>query len=182
MSKINVLLTSIVLLVPVFSFAQVQSAPQPTPSAVQAAAAVTATQSNTAAADSDLHTTIMNAVMQDPRAATLPPAQLQEMINTLENAAKKQGISAETIRQTSGLQSQDTFAQQPVEAINCEGLMRLSCAANQTFGFDGSNLTYTFYLWVLAGICFMLLAVFELRLHRGEWHFLTHHDDGTLKK
>ena len=176
MLKKLVLLSTVHLALPVFAYAQVSSS-----DAQSAAVAKTNTSAN-AASDAELHTTIMNAVMQDPRAASLPPEQLQEMINTLEDAAKTQGIDSQAITETDQTYAPDAAVRSQVDTGNCTGLLRLLCAANSAFGFDGSNPDYTFYLWALAGVCFMLLAIFELRLHRGEWHFLTHNDDGSLKQ
>ena len=121
-------------------------------------AATTSAQSQ-----SDLQTTILTQVMKDPRASSLPPSQLQAIVNSLTTEAQKQSMTSANIEQTLAAQntlSGDATETQPVDSCDSNFL----CNVNQIFGFPSDS-----YSVVFGTVLFLLLCLIVVR------RLLVHH-------
>ena len=129
-------------------------------------AALTAnTFAQTAPADNEMQAAVRMLLLADPRAAGLPQAQLDEMVNALAKAAEKKGLTASEI--TWHPQPVSNFSQSASigEIEHCDQDSIL-CMINEAFGFTGSDARIP----VLLGICsaalvLVLGAMLEIR-HR----------------
>lgn len=100
------------------------------------------------AQSADLKASIRTVLAQDPRAASLPPAQLEEMATILSAQAASQGI---TVRDVAG-----TYEPTPPA---CSGAICILHMLNDT----GALLLLV--LGILAAIAIILAAIHEYKLH-----------------
>lgn len=140
--KILYLLLSSMILVPALVFAQVPS--------------------------EDLRTLIQASVLSDPRAASIPPAQLQGLIDALLSEAQAKNMTSGDIlwrpnqsANVSYSQSGDEVsAQSGVCATGWQGYL---CNFNRVFGFEGDN--YQIPLFMLFVTAFLIAVIWEMILH-----------------
>ncbi len=115
--------------------------------------------------ESALHATVRAEVMKDPRAAAMPAAELEAMIDALAKGAEEQGMTSEDFQQRSN-QPDFVPAPNPREQSSmpaCDGMPQFICTIENSFGFDGSNTIIPVGLLVTSGLLWFLL--YELKHH-----------------
>lgn len=116
----------------------------------------------------DLRNLIQGSVLSDPRTATIPPAQLQGLIDALLAEAQAKNMDSGDIlwrpEQTANVsysQSEDQVTTQtPGCALGWQGYL---CNFNRVFGFEGGN--YQIPLFMLFVSAFLIAVVWEMILH-----------------
>jgi|GEM_PF-1383213 len=118
------------------------------------------------ASDDDLRNTIQNSVLSDPRAANIPPAQLQGLIDSLVAQAQAQHMtSADILQRPQQAATGSTFnGSQSQQGATCPaGWQGYLCNFNQIFGFEGNN--YEIPIFLLVTTAFLIAVVWEMILH-----------------
>ncbi len=114
-----------------------------------------------------LHTAIMNSLLSDPRTAQIPPAQLQQLVDTLAQQAQAQKVTAQEIAWHPQLV--DAAAPAPTTTPSmCPAGFETFCAWSEDFGFIGADITIPIALFVITGVFFLVIR--RMHLH----HVLEH--------
>jgi len=114
----------------------------------------------------DLHNTIQNSVLADPRAANIPPDQLQGLVDALVAEAQAQHMtSADILYRPQQAAAGSTFTGgQTQESTACAtGLQGYLCQFNRVFGFEGNN--YEIPIFLLVTTAFLIAVIWELIVH-----------------
>lgn len=115
-------------------------------------------------AQEELRSAIQASVLSDPRAQTIPPEQLKELVDALAAQAQEQNMTAADILwrpQQTGLVA-DTSVK-PVQADCTQGWQGYLCQFNKAFGFVGGNYEVPLFLLVISGL--LIAVVWELIVH-----------------
>jgi len=130
------------------------------------------THAQGAGPDSGLRATIKAAIMADPRAADLPDAQIEAMVDSLEVEAQAKGMTAEDILwrpvETPPAQTAEALGLPGVPFLNvCGNETSILCRLNHAFGLDGTNLMIPLVLGITAALLMLVIAVLILH-HKHE--------------
>lgn len=115
-------------------------------------------------AQDDLRNAIQASVLSDPRAQTIPPEQLKELVDALAVQAQEQNMTASDILwrpQQTGLVEEVSV--KPVEVGCAQGWQGYLCQFNKAFGFVGGNYEVPLFLLVVSGL--LIAVVWELIVH-----------------
>jgi len=107
-----------------------------------------------AQAQDELHATIMAALLADPRTGTIPPAQLQALVNALADQAQTQGITAQEIKWRSAV-NESFVPVAPQES--CSSAFAAFCPFSEAFGFVGNDATTPAVLFVTAALLLLII-------------------------
>ena len=111
----------------------------------------------------ELHATIMAALLSDPRTATVPPAQLQALVNALSEQAASQGLLPQEIKWQVAAAA-ETFGQNGAsQGGQCGGLFPSLCAFSEAFGFTGADASTPIILFVTSVL--LLFLLYEIIKH-----------------
>lgn len=114
-------------------------------------------------AQADLQTSVRNALLRDPRTASLSASQVDAMVQVLVDEAASRGITSYDIDWQP--RRETTFvATEPVVA--CGGIPAPLCALNTAFGFDGSDPTIAIGLGITSGILLVIIGLMLWRTRR----------------
>ena len=107
--------------------------------------------------DDDLHVAIWSSVLSDPRTASIPPDQMQALVDSLAAEAEKQNLSPADILYRPGGAQVAAVSALPETAESCDsGILPVFCSFNTAFGFAGSDPTTPIALlasWTIQNIC-----------------------------
>ena len=113
----------------------------------------------------ELHAAIWASLLSDPRTATIPPAEMQQLVDALADKAKAQNMSAaDILTQQNTIEGTNlqtgSLAQQPACT---QGIMGYLCHFNQVFGFSGTNYAIPLMLLITSGL--LIVIIWEMILH-----------------
>ncbi len=117
-----------------------------------------------------MRATIMAQLLQDPRSADIPPAQLQQLVDALAKQADVQQVTVSDLQwqpRASTLTGPADVGTQPESA--CASGFSTLCILSEGFGFAGSDPTIPLYFLVSSGLLILILA--RLRHHHELGHF-----------
>lgn len=124
-----------------------------------------------------LRATIMAQIIQDPRSASIPPEQLQLLVDALSQEATEQEIAVEDILWQPAIVFGAAASEAPISsAPACESPVSFACVVAEAFGFVGDNPTVPLYLLVASGL--LILLITRMRRHH---HELGHFDEQAQK-
>ncbi|MEN9413102.1 MAG: hypothetical protein RLZZ342_189 [Candidatus Parcubacteria bacterium] len=109
----------------------------------------------THAQQEDLRATIMAQVLQDPRSAEIPPAQLEQIIDALSQKAQSENLESADIVWQPGAFHEAAASVESVPA--CDSLIPLACVFTEAFGFQGEAVVIPLYLLVASGLLILLI-------------------------
>lgn len=109
------------------------------------------------AQSADLQTTIRQALLSDPRTASLSAVQIDAMVQILVEEAERRGISSQDINWRP--QQYDTFAEGDGVASSCGNIPSFLCSLNQAFGFDGSDPTIAIGLGITSALLIVIIGL-----------------------
>jgi len=89
-------------------------------------------------AQQDLNMTIRSAILADPRASSMTPAQIDALVTALAKQAQTQGVTAHDIAWRPQVAGPSQFASAS-GADTCGSVPAFVCSLNQLLGFAGSN-------------------------------------------
>lgn len=117
---------------------------------------------------SDLSATIRAELMQDPRTAGIPSAELDAMVSILTQQAQAKGVTAGDI--TWRPKDPASFVAEVKQAYDmCEGMPAFFCAFNTAFGFIGPDTTIPFTLGAASmGLVWILAEMIHRRRYPGQ--------------
>lgn len=99
----------------------------------------------------DLSETIRAALLKDPRAASMPPAQLNAMVSLLAEQAQSQGMTAQDIAYRPNMSGYYLGPVAP-PASGCTDISSPLCPLGQALGFDTPNKSVAVGLWATSGL------------------------------
>jgi hypothetical protein len=116
----------------------------------------------------DLRTLIQASVLSDPRATSIPPAQLQGLVDALLSEAQAKNMTSGDIlwrpNQSANVSYSQSGDEMSVQSGACAiGWQGYLCNFNKVFGFEGGN--YQIPLFMLFVTAFLLAVVWEMILH-----------------
>jgi hypothetical protein len=106
----------------------------------------------------ELQAAIWTSLLEDPRTANIPPADMQALVDSLAAEAQAQNITAADILQKSSLDGSSVVV--PSALCTEEGIMGYLCKFNQAIGFSGGSYEVPLILLVVSGI--LILVVWEM--------------------
>lgn len=106
---------------------------------------------------SDLSTTVRAALLKDPRAAALPPSELDAMVNALTAKAQAQGMTAQDIAYRPGT----IVPSVPVSSGTCTDISSPLCALGQALGFDSPDKRVPIGLWITSVL--LIVVIWHMR-------------------
>lgn len=110
-----------------------------------------------------MHATIMAALLSDPRTSSVPPAQLQALVNVLAEEASTQGLNAQDIKwQTAAVAASFGDAREQKQA-QCMGIFPGLCPFSDAFGFTGNDAAVPLILFGTSGL--LLFLLYEIIRH-----------------
>lgn len=110
-----------------------------------------------------LRATIMAQILQDPRSASIPPEQLQLLVDALSQQADEQEIAVEDILWQPAIAFGASAPEASTQALPaCESPFSFACVVAEAFGFVGNNPTIPLYFLVASGLLILLIT----RMHR----------------
>lgn len=116
----------------------------------------------------DLRATIMAQVLQDPRSAEIPPAQLEVLVDALSQKAQAENLEPADIVWQPGVFSEATVTEEAAPA--CDSLIPLACVFTEAFGFQGEAIVIPLYLLVVSGLLILLIRRMK-KHHHAMGHF-----------
>ena len=107
----------------------------------------------------DLRMAIQTSVLADPRTASIPPSQLNELVDALAEQAQAHHLSAADILWRPKTAEASTSGPAEGAAVpDCaEGWYSYLCQVNTAFGFAGNDLTIPILLLITSGLLVLVI-------------------------
>ncbi len=120
----------------------------------------------------EMHAAIMTQLLHDPRAAQMPPEELQKLVDALAQKATAQDVAPTDImlQQAAYTGATETVAESVPS--DCDGGFSGSCMMSEALGFIGENPTLPLYFLVTSGL--LILLIVRMKKHH---HAMGHFDD-----
>ena len=109
-----------------------------------------------ASSASDLSAAIRAAVLKDPRAASLPPSELNAIVDALTVKAQSQGLTAQAIAYVPGSKNVVTPAA-PGSSGTCTDISSPLCTLGQALGFDNPDKRVPIGLWLTSALLIAII-------------------------
>lgn len=120
---------------------------------------------------SELRAVIRAAILKDSRSASLPPAQIETMVDALTARAQTQGVTPAAIAFRAGsvddtvvLPSHTTTQQ----TVVCADISSPLCALGYAVGFNNPDKSVPIGLWITSGI--LTIVIWRMQKMRLEGH------------
>lgn len=121
----------------------------------------------------EMHAAIMTQLLRDPRAAQMPPEELQKLVDALAKQASVQEIAPTDImlQQAAYTGATDAGASETAPG-ECDGGFSGACMMSEALGFVGENPMLPLYFLVTSGL--LILLIVRMKKHH---HAMGHFDD-----
>ena len=108
------------------------------------------------AAQDDLHAAIWASLLRDPRTASIPPEEMQALVDQLAVEAQAQHMSAADI--LAHHEESAAFAATSASEPECDtGIKGYLCAVNKSFGFGGDDMLIPALLFGSSGLLALII-------------------------
>ncbi len=111
----------------------------------------------------DLRNAIQASILSDPRSQSIPPAQMQALVDALTQQAQAQHMSASDILWQPKTAEAATLGSGPGATVCPSGWQGYACAFNQVFGFEGNN--YEIPIFLLVTSLLLIAVLWEVHQH-----------------
>jgi hypothetical protein len=118
-------------------------------------------QINPSADSAQLRATIRSAILQDPRSASIPSAQLDVMVDALVTRAQGQGITSQSLAYVPGAIPRQPLASN--DALPCDGISPALCPLAYAMGYNNPDKSVPIGLWITSGI--LIWVISRMRKH-----------------
>lgn len=117
---------------------------------------------------------VMTQILRDPRAAEIPPEQLQALVNALAQKAESQKVpAADVMFQPATYTGEPVPAQDALLPGDCDYGFMSTCSISEALGFVGEDVLLI-PLALLAGSGLLILLIVRMKKHH---HESGHFDD-----
>jgi hypothetical protein len=120
----------------------------------------------------EMKSAVMTQILRDPRAAQIPPEQLQALVNALAQKAEAQKVPAiDVMWQPATYTGEPVAPQDALMPGDCDYGFMSTCSISEALGFAGDD-ALVIPLVLLAGSGLLILLIVRMKKHHHEMgHF-----------